>query len=83
MQMISTRAVDFIDAKSLTSGETREALFRDGAGSFLLYRREGEHASVAQERVLLLDLREALIWLNEPAQEQGSFLNKRERSMIR
>jgi hypothetical protein len=73
MQMISSRAVGFIDAQSLTSGEAREVLFRDGDGSFLLYLRDGEHASVTQDRVLLLDLREALIWLNEPAQEQGSF----------
>jgi hypothetical protein len=73
MQMISSRAVDFIDAQSLTSGEAREVLFRDGAGSFLLYLRDGEHESVTQDRVLLLGLREALIWLNEAAQEQGSF----------
>ncbi len=73
MQMISSRAVAFIDAQSLTSGEAREALFRDGDGSFLLYLREGECASAAQERVLLLGLWEALIWLNEPEQEQGSF----------
>jgi hypothetical protein len=73
IQMISSRAVGFIDAQSLTSGEAREVLFRDGAGSFLLYLRDGEHASVGEERVLLLGLREALLWLNEPAQEQGSF----------
>jgi hypothetical protein len=72
MQMISSRAVGFIDAQSLTSGEAREALFRDGDG-FLLYLRNGEQAPVAEERVLRLGLREALIWLNEPAQEQGSF----------
>jgi hypothetical protein len=73
MQMISSRAVGFIDAQSLTLGETREVLFRDGDGSFLLYLRDGEHESVTQDRVLLLGLREALIWLNESAQEQGSF----------
>jgi hypothetical protein len=73
MQMISSRAVSFIDAQSLTSGEAREALFRDGDGSFLLYLCDGEHTSVTEERVLLLGLREALLWLNEPAQEQGSF----------
>jgi len=73
MQMISSRAVPFIDAQSLTSGEVREVLFRDGDGSFLLYLRDGEHESVTQERVMLLDLREALIWLNESAHEQGSF----------
>jgi hypothetical protein len=73
MQMISSRAVDFIDAQSLTSGEAREVLFRDGDRSFLLYLGDGEHATVGEERVLLLGLREALLWLNEPAQEQGSF----------
>jgi hypothetical protein len=73
MQMISSRAVGFIDAQSLTSGEAREVLFRDGDGSFLLYLRDGERASVTQERVMLLDLREALLWLNEAAQEQSSF----------
>jgi len=73
MQMISSRAVPFIDAQSLTSGEVREALFRDGDGSFLLYLRDGEQESGTQERVMLLDLREALIWLNESVQEQGSF----------
>jgi hypothetical protein len=73
LQMISSRAVGFIDAQSLTSGEAQEVLFRDGDGSFLLYLSDREHASITQERVMLLDLREALIWLNEPAQEQGSF----------
>jgi hypothetical protein len=73
MQMISSRAVGFIDAQPLTSGEAREVLFRDGDGSFLLYLRHGEHASVTQERVMLLGLREALIWLNDAAQEQSSF----------
>ncbi len=73
MQMISSRAVAFIDTQSLASGEVREVLLRDGDGSFLLYLRDGEYASATPERVLMLDLREALIWLNEPEQEQGSF----------
>ncbi len=73
MQMISSRAFGFIDAPSLTSGEAREVLFRDGDGSFLLYLRDREHEFVTQERVMLLGLREALIWLNEAAPEQSSF----------
>jgi hypothetical protein len=73
MQMISSRAVAFLDAQSLAPGEAREALFRDGDGGFLLYLSDSEHASVTEERVLFLGLREALIWLNEPAQDQGSF----------
>jgi hypothetical protein len=73
MQMISSRAVAFLDAQSLTPGQAQEALFRDGEGSFFLYLCDGDHSPVMEERVLLLGLREALLWLNEPAQEQGSF----------
>jgi hypothetical protein len=73
MQMISSRSLDFLDAQSLASDQAQEALFRVSDGRFLLYLRDGEHSSGAEERVIFLNLREALIWLNEPAQEQGSF----------
>ena len=73
MQMISSRAVAFLDAQSLTPGEAREALFRDGEDGFFLYLSDGDHSPVMEERIILLGLREALLWLNEPAQEQGSF----------
>ena len=71
MQMISTRAIAFLDVQSLAPGQAREALFRDGDGSFLLYLCDGE--PVREERVIFLDPREALIWLNESPQEEGSF----------
>lgn len=70
MQMISTRAIAFLDVQSLAPGQAREALFRDGDGSFLLYLCDGE---AREERVLLLGPREALIWLNESPQDHGSF----------
>ena len=73
MEMISSRSLAFIDAQSLAPDQAQEALFRVGDGRFLLYLSDGEHASMTEERVIFLDLREALIWLNEPAQEQGSF----------
>jgi hypothetical protein len=73
MQMISSRAVAFLDTQSLTPGQAQEALFRDGEGGFFLYLRDGDHSPVVKERVILLGLREALLWLNEPEQEQGSF----------
>jgi hypothetical protein len=73
MQMISTRAIAFLDVQSLAPGQAREALFRDGDGSFLLYLCDGEPWSATEERLILLDPREALIWLNEPAQDHGSF----------
>ncbi len=73
MQMISSRSLAFLDAQSLAPDQAQEALFRVGDGRFVLYLRDGEHSSMTEERVIFLDLREALIWLNEPAQEQGSF----------
>jgi hypothetical protein len=73
MQMISSRAVPFLDAQSLAPGQAREALFRDGDGGFLLYLCDGEPWSATEERVIFLGSREALIWLNEPPQDQGSF----------
>jgi hypothetical protein len=73
MQMISSRAVAFLDAQSLTAGQAQEVLFRDVDGCFLLYLSDGEQSPATQERVISLGLREALIWLNETAQEHGSF----------
>jgi len=47
-------------------------LFRDD-NSFVLYLTGGAPSSTAEERVISLGLREALIWLNETAQDCGSF----------
>jgi hypothetical protein len=73
MQMISSRAVPFLDAQSLAPGQAREALFREDSGVFLLYLCDGEPSYATEERVILLNLREALLWLNESPQDQGSF----------
>jgi hypothetical protein len=45
--------------------QTREALFRDDRGNFILYLAGGDPASATEERIVRLRLREALIWLNE------------------
>jgi hypothetical protein len=73
MQMISLRIIPFVDSQSLTLSNAREALFRDDSGGFLLYLCDGEFSRAAEERVIVLGVREALIWLNEPPQDQGSF----------
>jgi hypothetical protein len=41
MQMISTRAVAFLNVQSLAPGQAGEALFRDSDGRFLLYLCDG------------------------------------------
>jgi hypothetical protein len=73
MQLVSSRTISFIDVPSLAIFEAKEALFHDEGKGFLLYLSGGEVSSTAEERVVLLELREALIWLNEPPEDRGSF----------
>jgi hypothetical protein len=73
MQMISSRTIPFIDAQSLAPGQAREALFRDENNGFILYLSDGVAASNLEERVLRLEVREALIWLNETPEDGGAF----------
>ena len=73
MQLISARTVPFLDTHSLTACTAREALFRNEDGRYILYLNDGSQTSTSEERVIFLELREALIWLNEVDQEQGAF----------
>ena len=75
MQMISSRTIPFIDAQSLASGQAREALFRDENNGFILYLSDGAPASNMEERIIRLEMREALIWLNETPEDGGTFWN--------
>jgi hypothetical protein len=75
MQMISSRTIPFIDAQSLAPGQAREALFRDENSGFILYLSDGVSSSDLEERVLRLEMREALIWLNETPEDGGAFWN--------
>jgi hypothetical protein len=72
MQLVSSRIVHFIDSESLEAGQAREILFRDNNG-FVLYLSDSDYSSAAEERLISLELREALIWLNEGYSDQGSF----------
>lgn len=72
MQMICLRNVPFVDTNSLGAAEGREALFRDDHG-FVLYLSTDLSIPSGEERIVRLGAREALIWLNEAPQEQGSF----------
>ena len=72
MQLVSSRTVPFLDSPSLAPRLAREALFRAEGDRFILYLADG-NSSTSEERVIFLDLREALIWLNEPPEQRGSF----------
>jgi hypothetical protein len=73
MELISSRTIPFLDSQSLALRHAREALFRTDRDRFVLYLADGHPASASEERVIFLDLREALIWLNESAEQHGSF----------
>jgi hypothetical protein len=72
MQLVSSRIVRFIESESLEAGRAREVLFRSSSG-FFLYLSDDDDSSAPQERLISLELREALIWLNEGYPDQGSF----------
>ena len=75
MQMISSRTIPFIDVQSLALGQAREALFRDENSGFILYLSDSVAASKTEERIIRLEMREALIWLNETPEDGGAFWN--------
>ena len=75
MQIISSRIIPFIDVQSLAPGQAREVLFRDENNGFILYLSDGGSSSNMEERIVRLEMREALIWLNEPPEDGGAFWN--------
>jgi hypothetical protein len=74
MQMIASRIIPFLDVQSLAPGNALEALFRDEKG-FILYLSDGAPSSNRQERLIRLEVREALVWLHEAPQDGASFWN--------
>ena len=73
MQLVSSRTISFIDVPSLAVLEAKEALFHDEGKGFILYLSGEDVSSTAEERVVLLGLRAALICLNEPPEDHWSF----------
>lgn len=72
MQLICSRTIPYIDSQSLEAGQAQEVLLRANSG-FVLYLSDGNLSPTSEERLIPLELREALIWLNEASQDWGSF----------
>src|SRR3979409_654379 len=72
MQLMVSRSYPAIDEGTLTEYSAREALFRCDDGSFLLYMNS-ERQRASEERILKLDCREALIWLNATTEAVGCY----------
>ncbi len=63
-RMICARRVADIDAETLAHYEQQEALLRDENG-FLLYLLRTSPIGPAEEKLMRVAAREALVWLNE------------------
>ena len=72
MQLVVSRSYPAIDAETLIEYSAREVLFRTEGGSFLLYMAPCGGRD-CEEHLLVLDCRDALIWLNEPTHAPGSY----------
>jgi hypothetical protein len=73
MRLVVSRLCPFIDSNSLELRNGREALFRQQEGGFILYLSDSDKIASAEERIVRLDARSALLWVNEQPENRGSF----------
>jgi hypothetical protein len=72
MQLLASRNFPVIDYQTMGEFIGSERLFRTPAGAFLLHM-SSEGKLEAEERILWLNLRDAISWLNQPPDEFGCF----------
>jgi hypothetical protein len=72
MQLMVSRSYPVIDAQTLTEYVARDTLFRTADGSFFLYMASGDQVE-GEDRILFLECRDALLWLNEAHDALGSY----------
>ena len=70
MRLIATHQYSFLDVQTLTKCQARDTLFRYDENSFLLHMTPGEGED---DQLVWLDCRAALLWINQSAEEYGSF----------
>jgi hypothetical protein len=66
MHLMVSRSYPVIDGQTLTEYVARDALFRTADGSYFLYMASAGQLE-REERILFMDCRDALLWLNEAA----------------
>jgi hypothetical protein len=67
MQLLASRSYQFLDADSLEERSAQDRLFRCSDGDFVLYMTAAEE----EDRVVRLDTRAALAWINAPPEDFG------------
>jgi hypothetical protein len=70
MDLLVSRIYPFIDSESLVEYRARDSLFRMEDGRFLLHLSAVDAPGV-NDRLLWIDSRAALMWINEEPDEFG------------
>jgi hypothetical protein len=73
MQLVASRTYQFLDASTLDEGCGQESLLRTEDGALVLYLVDRVGLLSAQERLIPMDLRDALVWINQSPDEATSF----------
>jgi len=71
MQLITSRTYPFLDSASLEERTALDCLFRTTEGTFLLYMKTWNDPKNEDDRLICLDSRAALLWLNASEDEFG------------
>ena len=69
MQLIASRTYACLDTQTLVEIEARGSLLRVGENEFLLHMMSDGGAT--EDRLLWLDCRAALLWINQEPEEFG------------
>jgi hypothetical protein len=69
MQLICSRLYPFLDTQTLVERQARDTLLRVGENEFLLHMTSDD--GVQEERLVRLDSRAALVWINQRVDEYG------------
>jgi hypothetical protein len=70
MHFLASREYPLIDSQTMAESVGYERLFRTRDGAFWLYLSSDERAD-AQERIIRLSVRDAIMWLNEAPENFG------------
>ena len=70
MQLIESRIYPFLCAQTLAERQARDSLFRIGENEFLLHMTSA--ADTEEDRLVWLDSRAALLWINQTTDEYGT-----------
>ena len=69
MHLIATRKYWFLDADTLVERQARDTLLKTGENEFLLHMTSDD--AFENERLVSLDARGALLWINQTVDEYG------------